>query len=466
MKRNKLFKSLNDIDEKIIEEAGEFKDFKKKKRFNPIEFIIPIAAAAVIMIIVLPTFLNRDTPSRPSQDIGERQDVIQEIKIFKAEEFDKASSDLLSVLNDEESLKVFNNVISTAQKQEGIADVTSPDYVFDIYYANDSKERLYLWLQEEMLGSFMKAEDTHTIYNFSEKTNRKLYDLIEQNRKRVPEQKDYNHLIKEPDYKNAQFRAELGTLFYETDERIGFSSSFGVFIYNIKTEKLEAAFRIDAKEAFGEDYFTEYRMMKDEENIEITAFSHQDVFSEYYYEYSLKDKNLYKVEAATKRKDIYPLPDEDRRMEAFYGSNWGLGGFIYNPIGSDKPLYPFKDLDIKYDEWSFKYNIDVDGTVVDGKDIEIDKRDFEITISEELNSYLSTTRELNEKESLGNEYQKHLKIIGVEPTEVVRTDGTVITAFIYKFEGVPEGAKFKLEISNELQEKLALNNNIVNIHVK
>nr|WP_300005032.1 hypothetical protein [Tissierella sp.] len=357
MKKNKLFESLNDIDDGIIEEAGEMRDFKKKKRFRPMEFIIPLVAVAIIMIIVLPTVFNRDT--LPGGDKG------------------------------------------------GLTP-NNPE------------------------------------------TNRR---------------QTYNELIKTPDYENAKYRADIGTLFYESDERIGFSTSFGIFIYNIKSEGLETAFKIDSKEAFGEEYnYYAQRMKGDEESIYIAAFSEKESFLDFYYEYNLEDGNLYKIEGLVEEKDLYPMPEEKRMMEAFSTNNWEAKDLIYNPIGSDRLLYPFKDVVIESDDWSYKYNIEVDGNpILDGKDLEINNKDFEIIFSENINTSL---KELSEKESLGNEYLNHLKIIGIEPTDIARTDGTIVTAFVYKFENIANGTNFKLEISDELKERLGINNNTINIYIK
>lgn len=74
--------------------------------------------------------------------------------------------------------------------------------------------------------------------------------------------------------------------------------------------------------------------------------------------------------------------------------------------------------------------------------------------------------ELSEKGSINGNYEDHLKIVGIEPTDIGGTDGTVVTAFIYEFKDVAENTDFKLELSNELKERLDLSINVINIHVK
>lgn len=121
----------------------------------------------------------------------------------------------------------------------------------------------------------------------------------------------------------------------------------------------------------------------------------------------------------------------------------------------------------KLAEKQWTYKIELAGkTIVDDKDIEINKKDFEIVFSEEQSLISSTINELFEKGIMDGEYQDHLKIIGIEPTNIERTDGTLVTGFIYEFTDTPKNTNFKLELSKELRERLALSNSIINIHVK
>lgn len=121
----------------------------------------------------------------------------------------------------------------------------------------------------------------------------------------------------------------------------------------------------------------------------------------------------------------------------------------------------------KLAEKQWTYKIELAGkTIVDDKEIEIDKRDFEIVFSEEQSLISSTINELFEKGVIDGEYQDHLKIIGIEPMDIGSTDGTLVTGFIYKFKDVPKNTNFKLELSKELRERLGLSNSIININVK
>lgn len=118
------------------------------------------------------------------------------------------------------------------------------------------------------------------------------------------------------------------------------------------------------------------------------------------------------------------------------------------------------------DEWSYKYSIEIDGNLITDKEVEVNKSDFQIIFAENLNEEFANTNSLDEKESLSGDRQDHLEIKGIEPTNITWTDGTIVTALIYEFENVPNNTNFKLEITEELKEKLGLKDSIINIHVK
>lgn len=152
---------------------------------------------------------------------------------------------------------------------------------------------------------------------------------------------DYNHLLIDPRYSEAQFRAEIGNLFFESDAEIGMTTSFGFFIYDLGEEKLTTAFALDDQKAFGKEYFIEARLSKDEKTIILSGYSHEKNFDEYFYGYDIETGNLYKVEEIKENDELYPLPDQDR--SAFETSNWTAEDLAYYPPNSDTPHYPFKN---------------------------------------------------------------------------------------------------------------------------
>ena len=134
-----------------------------------------------------------------------------------------------------------------------------------------------------------------------------------------------------------------------------------------------------------------------------------------------------------------------------------------NPV--DTEFDQVKDIAEETNEWSYRLEID-EIPIADKKDIEINKKDFIITLAEEQSNTSSDIKEENQEGKHSGEYQNHFKIIGIEPSNAVRTDGTIVTGFRYEFEEVPENTNFKIELSNELKEKLNLNNSVINIKVR
>ncbi|HSR04093.1 MAG TPA: hypothetical protein VLM88_05855 [Proteiniclasticum sp.] len=152
---------------------------------------------------------------------------------------------------------------------------------------------------------------------------------------------DYNHLLIEPRYDEAQYRSEIGNLFYETDEKIGITTSFGFFIYNLDTDELITTFAIDEKKAFGEEFLVEARLSKDEKSIILSGYSSTEVIDDYHYRYYLKSNTLLRVDQKVDHDELYPLPDQDRKT--FETSDWTAQDLAYYPSNSDTPYYPFKN---------------------------------------------------------------------------------------------------------------------------
>ncbi|MGO1369204.1 hypothetical protein [Senegalia sp. (in: firmicutes)] len=108
---------------------------------------------------------------------------IKEISIFKSNGFDKSNSDLIINITNEETIDKLKNIITSATKLDGIVDIREPDFNLDVIYKDNSKEKLYLWIEENGgKGSLMKSDDTNTLYNISEEMNYKFIDFIEENK--------------------------------------------------------------------------------------------------------------------------------------------------------------------------------------------------------------------------------------------------------------------------------------------
>ncbi|WP_312651569.1 hypothetical protein [Proteiniclasticum sp.] len=155
--------------------------------------------------------------------------------------------------------------------------------------------------------------------------------------------RDYNDLLTEPQYDLAEYRSEIGNLFYETEDKVGITTSFGFFIYSLDEDKLISAFDLDETKAFGEDFFADARLSKDEKSIYLFGYSHEKTVDDYFYRYDLENGNLYKEEETFDENELYPLPDQNRT--ALKTTSWKAEDLAYFRKDSGTPYYPFKDID-------------------------------------------------------------------------------------------------------------------------
>lgn len=82
--------------------------------------------------------------------------------------------------DDKESLKAFQNIFSSAVKEPGKVDMADPEFYLEVIYDKENHQSLYLWIGEKgQRSTFMKTEDTHTIYTVSEEKTDKLNELVE-----------------------------------------------------------------------------------------------------------------------------------------------------------------------------------------------------------------------------------------------------------------------------------------------
>ena len=151
---------------------------------------------------------------------------------------------------------------------------------------------------------------------------------------------NYNQYLQTPRYSEANKRAEIGNLFYETEEKIGIHTSFGVFLYDVENEKMLTAFDLNVEKAFGEGVLSETRLSSDEKGIFLFGFTHEKTIEDYHYYYEISSGNLYQKTGKAEDKDLFPLPDQNR--QAFSTSNWTAEDLAYFPVGSLDPIYPLK----------------------------------------------------------------------------------------------------------------------------
>lgn len=105
---------------------------------------------------------------------------ISKVSIAESNGFGEVQTDFFAVWEDVETLDLFENVISNADKEVGIVDMIAPEFDLEITYADGSTQGYHLWAGKEYQKStLMNVEDTTTIYTVSEEVTGQLIDVIE-----------------------------------------------------------------------------------------------------------------------------------------------------------------------------------------------------------------------------------------------------------------------------------------------
>lgn len=82
--------------------------------------------------------------------------------------------------DDKESIKVFQNIFSSALKEDGIVNMSDPEFNLNVVFDEDNQQSLYLCIGEKgQRSTFMKTVDTNTIYTVSEEMTNNLIELVE-----------------------------------------------------------------------------------------------------------------------------------------------------------------------------------------------------------------------------------------------------------------------------------------------
>ena len=106
-------------------------------------------------------------------------DDIAKVSISNSNNIGNINTDFFMVYEDEEVLEVFQNLFRSAVKQEGIVDMSEPQFDLEVVYKEGNKKDYHLWLREkDQKSTLMNVEDTNTIYSISEEATNQLIDLI------------------------------------------------------------------------------------------------------------------------------------------------------------------------------------------------------------------------------------------------------------------------------------------------
>lgn len=89
--------------------------------------------------------------------------------------------DFFAVVEDSETVESLQSIISSANKEAGIVNVSKPHYDLQIIDAQGVEQGYHLWVGEAgQQGMLMDVQDSHTVYTISEQLTETLITLVEQ----------------------------------------------------------------------------------------------------------------------------------------------------------------------------------------------------------------------------------------------------------------------------------------------
>jgi hypothetical protein len=76
------------------------------------------------------------------------------------------------VIEDAKTVEMIKKAVEKAKKQPGIVKMADPEYKIEI-----AEETYFLWI-DEISGTIMNTEDTHTIYSLSNTSTKQVNELL------------------------------------------------------------------------------------------------------------------------------------------------------------------------------------------------------------------------------------------------------------------------------------------------
>ncbi|WP_047986097.1 hypothetical protein [Ornithinibacillus californiensis] len=141
----------------------------------------------VMLSLVLMTLLSFGCQPNESTDININQTSESELnnhfsinKDTIGISFSKPNGKSKVNFNDKETFHAFQEVFSSAVKEDGIVNMANPEFYMDIVNEENEQSRLYLWIGEKgERSTIMKPNDTNTIYTVSPEETDRLILLVE-----------------------------------------------------------------------------------------------------------------------------------------------------------------------------------------------------------------------------------------------------------------------------------------------
>ncbi len=108
-----------------------------------------------------------------SQGQSNKSDDAQSEKSSESNSETLTSTKVISLdLKEEEEKEVFTKAVKDSKQEPGIANMTNPDYKFNI-----EEESYLLWINNDS-GTIMNIKDSHTIYTLSSNSVKEVFGIV------------------------------------------------------------------------------------------------------------------------------------------------------------------------------------------------------------------------------------------------------------------------------------------------
>ncbi|KYG59459.1 hypothetical protein [Planococcus maritimus] len=104
--------------------------------------------------------------------IGAEQRNADKLILYQMERFGELRESTRTEVTDAQTIELFADAISRADKLQGVADVVDPDFQLDF-----GGKTFYLWVSADQV-SVMDESDTHALYTLKEKDAEELYSYL------------------------------------------------------------------------------------------------------------------------------------------------------------------------------------------------------------------------------------------------------------------------------------------------
>lgn len=122
----------------------------------------------IVMLLVMGVILS----ACQNGLINAEQQSAEKIVLYQMQSFGQVMENSRLEVTDEQTIELFAEAISRADKVSGIADVADPNFKVEF-----GEKEFYLWVSANH-GSAMDEADTHTLYTLEEQHAEQLYSFL------------------------------------------------------------------------------------------------------------------------------------------------------------------------------------------------------------------------------------------------------------------------------------------------